>query len=70
MRHRYEVIVGNIGTVYQGSSKLFALRRFNEYRNLSDIGYGRASEESITMLTDDEITAEHIGAQELRECVL
>jgi hypothetical protein len=62
MRHTYEVIVGNIGTVYRGGSRLFALRRFNEYRRQSTTGRGRAGGEPITMFTDGEISAEHAGS--------
>ena len=60
-RLRYTTIVGNIGIVYDGTSRLFALRHFNEYRAQSNTGRGRANGEDVTMLTNDEVTAEHIG---------
>jgi len=61
-RSRYSVVVGNIGTVYDGTSRLFALRAFNEYRRQSRTGRGRAGGESVTMFTNDEPTAEHVGS--------
>ena len=68
-RHQYEIIVGNIGTVYAGGSRLFALRAYNEYRAQSNTGRGRAGGESVTMLTDGEISAEHEGSLSASEDV-
>lgn len=58
---RYEVIVGNIGTVYDGPSQHTAWLAFEEYRLQSTQGYGRAAGESVTCLHRDEVLWEHHG---------
>lgn len=55
---RYEVICGNIGTVYHGSDGRTAMRVFNTYRELSLSGHGRAGNEEVTLLDNGEIAAE------------
>jgi len=62
MKH-YQVIVGNIGTVYDGASFIEARDAYSVYRRLSRANCGRASGESVTMLCDNEIKWEHIGTQ-------
>ena len=57
----YEVIVGNIGTVYYGNDGGAAQTWFNEYRNQSDAHYGRAAGEDVTLLKDREPIQEHFG---------
>lgn len=54
----YRVIVGNIGTVYDGESLKDAERAFKEYKEQSRTGYGRASYEEVTMLAGDETKQE------------
>lgn len=61
-RTRYEVIVGNIGTVYSGGSLRLALKHFTEYRSQSETGRGRAGGEDVALMTDGEITTEHTGS--------
>jgi len=55
----YELIVGNIGTVYRGPLETTARMEFNEYVRLSKAGYGRVSGEPVTMFKDGEIIKEH-----------
>lgn len=55
----YEVIVGNVGTVYSGSDKAEAERKFDAYMVLSQQGYGRAAEQPVTMMADGEIYQEY-----------
>ena len=55
----YAVVVGNIGTVYEGSGMLFASRVFDEYVLLSKALYGRVSNEPVTMFANGSIVAEY-----------
>jgi hypothetical protein len=64
---RYEVIVGNIGSVCRTANPAYARKIYGEYK-LASIGvYGRASGESVTLidhipdLGDSEIVCEHVG---------
>lgn len=57
----HEVVVGNIGTVYSGTSKLDALAKYKEYVSQSKANYGRAAGESVTLFTDNEIAKEYLG---------
>ena len=55
----YQVIIRNIGTVYDGCNKTDAIKTYNEYCKLSTDNYGRAGNEVVTLLTDGEIDREH-----------
>lgn len=58
----YEVIVGNVGTVYRGDSASDAETAFADYVNLSKtIRSGRASGESVTLMCNGDIAREHGG---------
>lgn len=57
----HEIIVGNIGTVYSGSSANEAKRNYTIYKDLSTRVYGRASGEDVTWFIDNEIHQEYIG---------
>lgn len=61
---RYEVIVGNIGTVYSGNNFMQASAKFAAYVKLSKADSGRASGESVTLLDHDEIKREHVGLRQ------
>lgn len=61
MKHLYEVIVGNIGTVHSGPNKKEALRVYRMYRQHSLDEYGRAANESVTLMCGERIIAEHDG---------
>ena len=60
----YEVIVGNIGTVYRGTSFSAAQKDFATYREQSQSGYGRAGGESVTLMRDGEVIREFDGEAE------
>lgn len=60
-RNRYQVICGNIGTVYDGNDMIEANRTYGEYKRQSESGYGRAGGESVTLMDGEEIKYEHIG---------
>lgn len=61
---RYQVIVGNIGTVYDGSNMIEANRTYGEYKRQSLSGIGRAGGESVTLMDGEEIKYEHFGDQD------
>lgn len=56
---KYQVIVGNIGTVYSGNDDVEACKIFGEYVEQSESGIGRAGNESVTLMDNDEIALEH-----------
>lgn len=58
---KYQVIVGNIGTVYSGGNYRQASRKFTTYVEQSKERYGRAAGENVTFLCDGEIEREHVG---------
>jgi hypothetical protein len=58
----YEVIVGNIGTVYSGPRLREALEAYAEYaRQSRDLKGCRAYGEDVTMFKDGEIVYQHAG---------
>ena len=59
---RYQVIVGNIGTVCDTNCPIEANTAWGEYRRQSLSGYGRAAHEDVTKLRDGEIVMEHFGS--------
>ena len=61
---RYEVIVGNVGSVYSGKSASDASMTWIAYVDQSNSGRGRAAGESVTLLRDGEIVKEHDGIVE------
>jgi hypothetical protein len=61
---QYEIIVGNIGTVYTGTNGFEANKTFNQYRSASMSPHGRASGESVTLLKDGEVVREYVGSRE------
>lgn len=58
--HSYQVIVGNIGQVYNGTDGQEAWNTFDEYVSQSISGKGRAGCESVTMMKDGDIDTEYI----------
>lgn len=46
----WEVLVGNIGTVYAGGDRREAFRVFEEYRGLSRRNVGRAGGEGVVLM--------------------
>lgn len=61
---RYQVIVGNIGTVYDGKGMIEANRTYGDYKRQSQSGIGRAGGESVTLMDNNEIKYEHLGEQD------
>ena len=59
----YEVIVGNIGYVYQGESSQKAEEVHDEYVKQSSEGYGRAAWEDVTTCEDGEPIREYFGVR-------
>ena len=59
--NRFEVIVGNIGSVYSGTSEISALLAYGEYVNQSTTNYGRAADESVILMVNDHPWLEHEG---------
>jgi hypothetical protein len=55
---KYQVVVGNIGTVYDGNSYLLAIRTYGEYVDQSKTNYGRAAGEPVALFEDGEIIKE------------
>ena len=58
-QHEYEVIVGNVGTVYKGSDATEAHRLYNHYVELSRTGAGRVAYEDVTLFLDGEPSEEY-----------
>jgi hypothetical protein len=61
----WQVVVGNIGTVFDGTRESAARVVFKDYVILSKSNNGRAGGESVTLLDPSgEPIAEHVGANE------
>jgi hypothetical protein len=58
---RFQLIVGNIGTVCDTSCPRTVVQEYKEYIDLSNREFGRASGEDVTLMVDGEIRHEHIG---------
>ena len=61
---RYEIVVGNIGTVYSGDNRNQATGTFNLYVDRSLSKYGLAAGEPVTMMVDGEPAREYAGTIE------
>lgn len=59
MKHKYEIIVGNVGTMGYTNKKL-ALECYNTYKELSIKNETRAAGEPVTLLKDGEIIEEYL----------
>lgn len=57
----FSVVVGNIGTVYEGNDRIQALREFSIYRAMSLKGIGRVADEAVTLFTNGEVEKELPG---------
>lgn len=69
MKNQYQVIVGNIGTVYDGTNGFTAIKEYNSYIGLSKAPFGRASGETVTLFKNDEIYKEFIGSIDSQEYI-
>jgi len=63
----YEVIVSNLGRVYETQSHEDALETFAHYVKLSKTGRGRSGAEDVTLMEDGEIAREYVSAQKKRD---
>lgn len=60
----YQVIVGNVGTVYSGPDKTVAEAAYAYYREMSCSSKGaRCYLEDVTLMVDGEPTLEHFGTE-------
>ena len=58
----YQVIVSNVGTVYDGANKVEANKAYAAYKADSVNAIGRAAGEDVTLMMDGEPYQEFIGA--------
>jgi len=58
---KFEVIVGNIGTVYSGNNFMQAQTRYSSYVKDSRANRGRAAGEAVTLIHNGEIRCEYAG---------
>lgn len=61
---RYQVVVGNVGTVTDTDDEAVARKDYDSYRELSILGYGRAGDESVSLFEDGELVIEYHPAIE------
>lgn len=61
---KHQIIVGNIGTVYDGSSRDEARTTFDLYASLARNNRGRAAGEPVTWMIDDSLFKEQDGTLE------
>jgi hypothetical protein len=57
----YEVVVGNVGTVYEGKDCKEATDIYKDYVKISKRRHGRAGGEPITLFRNGDIEKEHYG---------
>jgi hypothetical protein len=63
---KYQVIVGNVGTVYDGDDKEQALREYRECVSISkESEVGRMADEEVTLFEDGEILKEHCPNEDI-----
>lgn len=58
---KFQVIVGNIGIVYDGNNNMVAHHKFSFYVKDSKTNLGRSGGESVTLMHNGEIEREYIG---------
>lgn len=57
----YELVVGNVGSVYHGTQYSRAYSLYIEYATMSKNLIGRAGGETVTLLEDGEVIQEYLG---------
>lgn len=57
----FEIVVGNIGSVYSGNNFMQARSTYTQYVELSRNGHGRASGEAVTFFHNGEVRMEFPG---------
>lgn len=60
----FQVVVGNVGHVYDGSNWMQASAAYSKYIKLSKANIGRAAGEPVTLFSHGEIKAEYFGTIE------
>ena len=65
-KSEWMVTVGNVGTVYNGGSKLKAEKTYKEYVDISKSNHGRAGGEEVTLWRDGEPVKEYDRFSHLR----
>lgn len=65
----FEVIVGNIGTVYAGNNFMVAASKYSAYVKQSKVNGARASGENVVLIHNGDIRREYIGEIERRELI-
>jgi hypothetical protein len=63
----YEVMVSNIGLVYNGSDEAKAKQEYENYKILSVLNAGRAGGESVVLFCNGEPWEEFVGEWEKLE---
>jgi RNA-splicing ligase RtcB len=58
---KFEVVVGNIGTVYSGNNFMQAQTKYSTYVKQSHDEYGRAAGEPVTLFHNGDIRSEYAG---------
>lgn len=61
LRPKYQVTVGNVGTVLDTDNWTDALHTYSNYRGQSQSGVGRAAGEPVTLMRDGEPYFEYGG---------
>lgn len=59
----FSVVVGNVGTVYDGNDLAEAQRDYEAYCTASQRRQGRAAGEAVTLFANGEITAEYLPGE-------
>jgi hypothetical protein len=67
MLKSFQVVVGNIGHVYDGSNFMQAQATYSHYVKASKAGVGRAGNEPVTMFHRGEIRCEYFPPSTGRE---
>lgn len=57
---KYQVIVGNVGTVYDGDDYAEARKEYSVQVGWSMLSSGRAANEPVTLMADGDVAMEHI----------
>lgn len=58
---KYQVVVGNVGTIYDGDLREAAMFHFTTAKGASIAHYGRWAGEPVTVFEDGEPVKEHHG---------
>ena len=62
--NKFQVVVGNIGQVYDGNNYMQASGKYRSYVKDSKANYGRAAGEPVTLFHNGEIRSEYFGMLE------